>query len=203
MPDLSGDSGFHSRYWTRASGRHETWQRTRFGRPTAPLPARRSAWASSASRTAPARFDILSAGQDIQLHLHPNWLHFRYPDWMERLSGGHPSPFCSGRSVPYATQGVVTEICGAQRLDEECCRKTKACKGTKNERQPVFLPLSGTIGMRFTNRAQFRRVSERAANAEFCINRQTDLRQTRHGVRSEIRSPVAIKDHGCHAQLLS
>jgi hypothetical protein len=73
--------------------------------------------------------------------------------------------------VPYATQGVVTEICGPQRLDEECCRKTKACKGTKNERQSVFLPLSRTIGMRFANRAQFRRMSERAANVEFCINR--------------------------------
>lgn len=43
--------------------------------------------------------DILTAGQDVQLHLHPCWLHFRYPDWAERLSEGLPSDRCAGRSV--------------------------------------------------------------------------------------------------------
>ena len=42
---------------------------------------------------------IINSGHDIELHLHPCWLHFRYPDWMRRLSEGPPDDRCSGRSL--------------------------------------------------------------------------------------------------------
>ena len=61
--------------------------------------------------------DILSAGQDLQLHLHPNWLHFRYPDWMERLSGGHPSGVCAGRSLPEMEALIATGLEPFERLN--------------------------------------------------------------------------------------
>ena len=61
--------------------------------------------------------DILSAGQDVQLHLHPNWLHFRYPDWIERLSNGPPSGLCSGRSLPEMEALIETGLEPFERLN--------------------------------------------------------------------------------------
>jgi peptidoglycan/xylan/chitin deacetylase (PgdA/CDA1 family) len=43
--------------------------------------------------------DLLAAGQDVQLHLHPCWLAFRDPKWPERLAEGTPDDSCAGRSV--------------------------------------------------------------------------------------------------------
>jgi len=39
---------------------------------------------------------IANAGHDIQLHLHPCWLHFRDENW--RLAGFQPNDFCSGKT---------------------------------------------------------------------------------------------------------
>jgi peptidoglycan/xylan/chitin deacetylase (PgdA/CDA1 family) len=46
-----------------------------------------------------ARFaqQILSAGHDVQLHLHPCWRHFRYSDWQERLGSQPPNDSMAGR----------------------------------------------------------------------------------------------------------
>lgn len=41
---------------------------------------------------------VLRADQDVQLHLHPCWLAFRHPDWVERLSRSNPNDHCDGRS---------------------------------------------------------------------------------------------------------
>jgi hypothetical protein len=61
--------------------------------------------------------DILSAGQDLQLHLHPSWLHFRYPNWIERLSGGPPSDACSGRSLPEMETIIATGLKPFERFN--------------------------------------------------------------------------------------
>jgi hypothetical protein len=46
---------------------------------------------------------IREAGHDIQLHLHPSWLHFRHADWMDRLRTGPPDDRCSGRTLAEMT----------------------------------------------------------------------------------------------------
>ena len=42
---------------------------------------------------------IVAAGHDVQLHLHPCWMHFRHTDWAARLGEGAPSDSCAGRSL--------------------------------------------------------------------------------------------------------
>ncbi len=54
--------------------------------------------------------DILAAGQDIQLHLHPVWLHFRHPDWVDRLSHGIPSDRFAGRSLEEMEAIIATGL---------------------------------------------------------------------------------------------
>ncbi len=39
---------------------------------------------------------IVAAGQDLQLHLHPCWLHFRDDRWKQ--AGFQPNDYCSGRT---------------------------------------------------------------------------------------------------------
>jgi hypothetical protein len=41
---------------------------------------------------------ILAAGHDVQLHLHPQWLFFRDPDWRRRLPCKPPDDRCEGRT---------------------------------------------------------------------------------------------------------
>ena len=43
---------------------------------------------------------ILSAGQDVQLHIHPNWLIFGRGDWKQFAGHHNPSDACIGRSLP-------------------------------------------------------------------------------------------------------
>jgi peptidoglycan/xylan/chitin deacetylase (PgdA/CDA1 family) len=40
---------------------------------------------------------IVAEGHEVQLHLHPNWLYFRHPDWRRRLSVEPHNDSCSGR----------------------------------------------------------------------------------------------------------
>ena len=42
---------------------------------------------------------ILSAGHDVQLHLHPCWTHFRSPNWAAELSDTPPNDSCAGRRL--------------------------------------------------------------------------------------------------------
>jgi hypothetical protein len=44
---------------------------------------------------------LLAAGQDVQMHLHPEWLYFRDPRWIERVATMRPRPngSCAGRSI--------------------------------------------------------------------------------------------------------
>jgi len=53
--------------------------------------------------------DIMSHGQDLQLHLHPCWVTFRHPDWSNRLHIDPPNDDCSVRSkdelIEYISQG--------------------------------------------------------------------------------------------------
>ena len=51
--------------------------------------------------------EIVAAGQDAQLHVHPCWLHFRHPDWAEKLAGDPPDDSCAGR-----TPAELDEIIG-------------------------------------------------------------------------------------------
>lgn len=39
---------------------------------------------------------IANAGHDVQLHLHPCWLHFRDENWLQ--AGFRPNDFCSGKT---------------------------------------------------------------------------------------------------------
>jgi peptidoglycan/xylan/chitin deacetylase (PgdA/CDA1 family) len=41
---------------------------------------------------------IHARGHDVQLHLHPCWLHFRRPDWRSDLSAAAINDSCSGRA---------------------------------------------------------------------------------------------------------
>lgn len=44
--------------------------------------------------------EILNAGQDVQLHIHPCWRYFRHQDWRERLkTADRPNDSCAGRSL--------------------------------------------------------------------------------------------------------
>jgi len=49
---------------------------------------------------------ILSAGHDVQLHLHPCWLQFLKPDWPKHINGD-PNDSCAGR-----TQAELNAIIG-------------------------------------------------------------------------------------------
>ncbi|HEV2100244.1 MAG TPA: hypothetical protein VGR45_15145 [Stellaceae bacterium] len=40
---------------------------------------------------------IMKAGHDVQLHLHPCWLHFRHSNWKEHLAYEPPNDSCAGR----------------------------------------------------------------------------------------------------------
>jgi hypothetical protein len=40
---------------------------------------------------------IVASGQDVQLHVHPCWLYFRDPDWMDRLTTSRPNDSFVGR----------------------------------------------------------------------------------------------------------
>ncbi|MBV8169813.1 MAG: polysaccharide deacetylase, partial [Alphaproteobacteria bacterium] len=44
---------------------------------------------------------LLAAGQDVQMHLHPEWLYFRDPRWAETVGTMMPRPngSCAGRSL--------------------------------------------------------------------------------------------------------
>ncbi len=44
---------------------------------------------------------LLGAGQDVQMHLHPEWLYFRDPHWTETVATMMPRPngSCAGRTV--------------------------------------------------------------------------------------------------------
>jgi hypothetical protein len=42
---------------------------------------------------------IVSSGQDVQLHVHPCWLYFRDPGWMDRLTTTRPNDSFIGRPM--------------------------------------------------------------------------------------------------------
>ena len=60
---------------------------------------------------------ILTAGQDLQLHLHPCWLHFRHSDWIERLRNGTPDDRCSGRSLDEMVSIIAAGLEPFERWD--------------------------------------------------------------------------------------
>jgi len=41
---------------------------------------------------------ILSEGHDVQLHVHPCWLHFRDPNWRSKVGVARPNDSCAGRA---------------------------------------------------------------------------------------------------------
>jgi peptidoglycan/xylan/chitin deacetylase (PgdA/CDA1 family) len=59
---------------------------------------------------------ILSADQDVQLHLHPCWTAFRDPDWKTRLSAGNPNDNCDDLAVDELGALVLHGIAVLQRL---------------------------------------------------------------------------------------
>lgn len=58
---------------------------------------------------------ILAAGHDVQLHLHPCWLHFRHPDWARRLAIEPPDDSCAGRSDPDLDEMMALGIAAFRR----------------------------------------------------------------------------------------
>jgi hypothetical protein len=85
---------------------------------------------------------ILTAGQDVQLHLHPCWAAFRDPAWAEAASGAPPNDHCDrigrDRLEPLIAEGIETLMrwgaprpsalrTGNLRASRDICRAMKAC----------------------------------------------------------------------------
>lgn len=51
---------------------------------------------------------IVAAGHDVQLHLHPCWRHFQHSDWRERLNATPPNDSMAGRN-PADLEALISD----------------------------------------------------------------------------------------------
>jgi peptidoglycan/xylan/chitin deacetylase (PgdA/CDA1 family) len=122
---------------------------------------------------------ILSANQDVQLHLHPCWTAFRDPDWKSRLGAGDPNDNCDG--LPIAELKVLIEegLAALERMGAP---------------QPVALRTGNLRADRNVYRAMAECGLPLASNIGLGLNRPTDsalrLRGGRHWIEGILEVPV-------------
>lgn len=58
---------------------------------------------------------IRAAGLDVQLHLHPCWLHFRSPSWRSEIANGVPNDSCAGRTLNEMTEIIELGLAAFER----------------------------------------------------------------------------------------
>ena len=95
---------------------------------------------------------IASVGQDIQLHVHPAWLHFEKPDWKAQLGEIPPNDSCAGLSLPDLEKIFVKGIdaFGRWGLPKPIALRTGSLHADRNVYRALAnlgIPLASNIGL--------------------------------------------------------
>lgn len=95
---------------------------------------------------------ILHAGQDVQLHLHPNWRCFHDPDWREAVRHAQPDDGCDGRTVAEMQDIIGEGLAGLRRIGVTGtvalrAGNLRADRTTYKAMAACGLPLASNLGM--------------------------------------------------------
>jgi peptidoglycan/xylan/chitin deacetylase (PgdA/CDA1 family) len=120
---------------------------------------------------------ILTAGQDVQLHLHPCWTTFRDPDWRAKRGEGDPDDHCDGRDVD-----------GLQTLIEQGIEAFARMGAPR----PIALRTGNLRADRNVYRAMLAAGIPLASNIGLGLNRPTDPALQLHGGRHRIEGVLEV-----------